>query len=95
MSLQITDNAMSSDVIGATALFEPDAAADGNGAWVLSWVPLRLFTRNQAVTGMQLAETVAQGGGEEDGQVKMWAAELHLTPGEAVDRIRRAAGADR
>ena len=54
----ITEDRMWSDVSPATARYRPDAAADGQGAWVVSWLPSRLLTRSQAVTAMTLAETM-------------------------------------
>jgi hypothetical protein len=39
----------------ATARYSAHAAADGQGAWVVSGWPGRLFTRNQAITAMVLA----------------------------------------
>ena len=50
------------EVIG-TAWFSKDAAADGNGAWIVSIHPLRLFHRDQAVTALTLAERLAAGFG--------------------------------
>jgi hypothetical protein len=32
------------------------AAADGSGAWIVSTPPARLFSRNQAITALTLAE---------------------------------------
>jgi len=40
----------------ATAEFRDHAAADGHGAWIVSCHPGRLFTRNQAITAMVLAD---------------------------------------
>ncbi len=40
----------------ATAEFRDHAAADGHRAWIVSCHPGRLFTRNQAITAMVLAD---------------------------------------
>lgn len=45
----------------ATARFSQYAAADGNGAWIISTHPARLFSRNQAITALTLAERLAAG----------------------------------
>ena len=45
----------------ATAELRERAAADGHGAWVVSCHPGRLFTRNQAIAAMVLAERLAAG----------------------------------
>jgi len=49
-----------------TARFSQHAAADGNGAWGVSTHPVRLFTRNQAITALTLAERLASGYGDDD-----------------------------
>ena len=50
----------------ATAKFSESAAADGRGAWIVPSYPGRLFTRNQAITAMVLAERLAAGYGDDD-----------------------------
>jgi hypothetical protein len=70
MSTQITDILMVSDETPHTATRQPD------GTWLLSWLPDRALTRNQAITGMTLAETVARGiapGGKLWPHVESWA----------------------
>ncbi|MBV9796171.1 MAG: hypothetical protein JO016_19795 [Actinobacteria bacterium] len=62
----------------ATAHCSPDAAADGQGTWVVSGLPSRLFTRNQAITTMVLAERLAAGYGNDDLFVIGWRQELGL-----------------
>ena len=62
----------------ATARFSEDAAADGNGAWIVSTYPARLFSRNQAITALTLAERLAIGYGDDDPFVKSWRKELFL-----------------
>jgi hypothetical protein len=61
----------------ATARLSPDAAAAGGGAWVVSGLPRRLVTRNQAITAIVLAERLAAGYGD-DLFVIGWRAELGL-----------------
>ena len=64
-------------VIG-TARYSAHAAADGQGAWTVSGLPRRLFTRNQAITAMVLAERLAAGYGDDDPFVVGWREELGL-----------------
>lgn len=77
------------------ATWSPDAAADGNGAWVVSWLPLRLLTRNQAITAMTIAETVGTTAVDHTHpmwpHLISWAAELDLTGPDAVARATRTA----
>jgi hypothetical protein len=40
----------------ATARFSRSAAADGNGAWIVSTHPARLFARNGAITVLTAAD---------------------------------------
>jgi hypothetical protein len=64
MAARIEDQFMTAEFDGcviATARYSPGAAADGQGGWVAPGLPRRLFTRNQAITTMVLAETVATG----------------------------------
>ena len=62
----------------ATARFSRHTAADGNGAWIVSTHPARLFYRDQAITALTLAERLAAGFGDDDPFVKCWRAELFL-----------------
>ena len=62
----------------ATAELRKRAAADGHGAWIISCHPGRLFTRNQAITAMALAERLAAGYGDDDPFVIGWREELGL-----------------
>jgi hypothetical protein len=66
------------------------------GTWSLSWLPGRMLTRNQAVTGMTLAEAVGKiqtEGAALDHTHRMWpfienwAGELDLFAPEAVVRV--------
>ena len=54
------------DEIVATARFRQHAAADGSGAWIVSTHPGRLFSRNQAITALTLAERIPAGFGDYD-----------------------------
>jgi hypothetical protein len=81
MAILIESEFMALEVDGAvvaTARFSQHAAADGNGAWIVSTHPARLFTRNQAITALTLAERLAVGYGDDDPFVKSWRAELFL-----------------
>ncbi len=81
MSTKINDESMFLEIDGrviATAQFRENAAADGHGAWIVSCHPGRLFTRNQAITAMVLAERLAGGFGNDDLFVVGWREELGL-----------------
>ena len=81
MAIRIEDNFMALEVDGAvvaTARFSKDAAAGGNGAWIVSTHPLRLFCRDQAITALTLAERITAGFGDDDPFVKTWRKELFL-----------------
>jgi hypothetical protein len=81
MSTKINDESMSREIDGrviATAELRERAAADGRGAWVVSCHPGRLFTRNQAIRAMVLAERLAAGYGDDDAFVVGWREELGL-----------------
>ena len=81
MSTKINDAAMSLEIDGritATAECCQQAAADGQGAWIVSCHPGRLFTRNQAITATVLAERLAVGYGDDDPFVIGWREELGL-----------------
>jgi hypothetical protein len=62
----------------ATARYNERAATDGRSAWVVSDHPKHLFTRNQAITAMVLAERLAAGHGDTDPFVLGWREELGL-----------------
>jgi hypothetical protein len=81
VAIHIEDDFMTLEVHGAvvaTARFSKDAAADGNGAWIVSTHPARLFCRNQAITALILAERLAVGYGDDDPFVIGWRKELFL-----------------
>ena len=81
MAIRINEDFMTltvDDRVVATARFSKDAAADGNGAWIVSTHPLRLFYRDQAITALTLAERLAAGFGDDDPFVKSWRKELFL-----------------
>ena len=81
MNIKITDEAMTSDTTPHST------RPDGDG-WAVTWLPGRVLTRNQAITAMMLAETVA---GDHTGQrwpfIESWANELGMTGTDAVGKI--------
>lgn len=84
MGLHIASNLMFSDVTLHTAREE-------DGTWTVSWLPGHALTRNQAISAMTIAVTVA--GSVEPGDLRWlhvegWAAELGL---KAADAVRMAA----
>jgi hypothetical protein len=87
VSLKITDTEMTSDLSPhfATVLVAP-------GRWLVSWLPVRILSRNEAVTAMTLAETI--GAHEDMGPthrlwpfVTSWAGELGLSPERVVELV--------
>lgn len=92
MSIHITDEAMSSDRTRHRARLWPVPGHQAPGTlWEVTWLPGRYLERNQAITAMVLAETVASGFGDHtDPQwlhVDGWAAELGLSGPDAVGKI--------
>ena len=87
-ALRISDELITSTDTPHVAWRRPDAAAGERAAWAVSWLPLRLLTRRQALVAMMLAEAVSRGIGPDDQQrVESWAHELGLTGPEAIDRL--------
>jgi hypothetical protein len=81
MAARIEDHCMTAEHDGrviATARYSSQAAADGQGAWIVSGLPHRLFSRDQAITAMMLAERLAAGFGDDDLFVIGWRQELGL-----------------
>ena len=81
MAARIEDDFMTAEHGGrviATARYSSDAAADGRGGWSVSDLPHRLFSRDQAITAMVLAERLAAGFGDNDLFVIGWREELGL-----------------
>jgi hypothetical protein len=81
MAARIEDQPMTTEFDGrviATARYTLDAAAGGRGGWIASGLPRRLFSRNQAITVMVLAERLAAGYGDDDLFVIGWREELGL-----------------
>jgi hypothetical protein len=81
MAIRIYDDTMTLEVddrVVATARFSQHAAADGNGAWIVSTHPARLFSRNQTITALTLAERLAAGYCDGDPFVVGWREELFL-----------------
>ena len=83
MAIRIMDDRMTLEIgncFVATARFSEHAAAGGNGAWIISTHPARLFSRNHAITALTLAERLAIGYGEDDPFVMASREELFLCP---------------
>ena len=81
MAARIEAHCMTAEYGGrmiATARYRSDAAANGRDAWVVSGNPRRLFSRDQAITAMVLAERLAAGYGNDDLFVIGWREELGL-----------------
>jgi hypothetical protein len=79
MGARIDDDLMTAEHDGrviATARYRRGAVDDGRGVWAVSGWPGRLFTRNQAITAMVLAERLAAGYGDDDVFVIGWREEL-------------------
>jgi hypothetical protein len=78
---KIDDDCMSLEIDGsvlAAAKLRDRGAVGGRGAWTVSSYPGRLFTRDQAITAMVLAERLAAGFGGDDLFVLGWQEELGL-----------------
>ena len=59
MELRITDDTMTLEIddrVVAIARFSEHAAANSNGAWIVSTDTARLFTRGQAITALTIVE---------------------------------------
>jgi hypothetical protein len=81
MEFRIVDDTMTLEIgncVVASARLSEHAAADGNGAWIVSTHPARLFSRNQEITALTLADRLAIGYGEDDPFVMAWRKELFL-----------------
>jgi hypothetical protein len=79
MATRIEDDFMSAEHDGrviATARYCKDTRDDGRSVWSVSGWPGRLFTRNQAITAMVLAERLAAGNGDDGPFVVGWREEL-------------------
>jgi hypothetical protein len=90
MALQITDTRMTSDTTEHTAHVVIDALPEIG--WEVSWLPYRVFTRDQAVTAMTIAETIAGHPvmtGVQELALDRWAAELGLTGPIAVEEVTK------
>jgi hypothetical protein len=84
VNIKITDQAVTSDTTPHRT------RPDGDG-WAVTWLPGRVLTRNQAITAMVLAETVAGGLGDHTDKrwlfIESWANELGITGADAVGKI--------
>ena len=89
-ALRISDELIASTDIPHVAWRRPNAPAGERGAWVVSWLPLRRLTREQALAAMMLAEVVRRGiRPDEHQRVESWAHELGLTGSEAIARLTK------
>jgi hypothetical protein len=89
MAIRVTETAMTSDETGHNAGWWPNSPANGDGAWVVSWLPHRLLTRNEAMTAMTLAEHITRTSADaDDPLVITWSAELMIEPDIAVRVVR-------
>ncbi|MGW4247219.1 hypothetical protein [Nocardia sp. NPDC004722] len=68
MTLHLTDRSITSDITPEVAYYIPDP---GGGSWMLSWLPGRLLTREQALEGMRLDELLSDPLVE--GEAALWA----------------------
>jgi hypothetical protein len=67
--IRIADDRLSVEIgdrVVAAARFSEYAAADGNGAWIVSAQPARLFSHDQTITALTLAEYLTVGHGDDD-----------------------------
>ena len=81
MAGRIDDEYMTAEWDGrvvATARYCRDAVDDGRGVWAVSGWPGRMFTWNQAITAMVLAERLVAGYSDDDPFVIGWREELGL-----------------
>jgi hypothetical protein len=89
--MHITDTVMTSTDTPHTAVWRAHAAANGQGAWVVSWLPEQPLDRNEAITAMTVAEFVATGARPTDraqwAHVEDWASELGIAVETVVTRL--------
>jgi hypothetical protein len=84
MALTILEDTISSDRTAHAARLAPGE----QHLWEVSWLPGRYMNRNTAITAMTLAEVAAPGdmhaGHRIWGHIQGWAAELGMTPLDAL-----------
>lgn len=96
MTLHLTDRSITSDITPEAAYHLPD---HGDGRWMLTWLPGRILTREQAIQGMRLDELLSDP--RVDGEAVLrsaaiQAAALGLDPTDVVVRLAtRIADRDR
>jgi hypothetical protein len=82
MTTTITDRMIRSTDTPHTASVRPDTY------WTVTWLPKTVLTRNQALTAITLAETIAtqpcEPGNPVRDAIDTWAAELGMTTTEAI-----------
>lgn len=92
MALTITDQIMRSTDTRHTATAWPVPEVPGEPTlWTVTWLPGRNLTRDQAITAMTIAETVATHDMTDNAApvwsaIDSWAAELGITGPNAVSR---------
>ena len=87
-ALRISDELITSTDTPHVVWRRPDATAGERRVWVVSWLPRRLLTKQQALAAMMLAEAVSTGIRPDDQQrVKSWAHELGFTGPEVIARL--------
>lgn len=99
----ITEDQMTSDATHHHAQFLKHRAADGEGGWVVSWLPTRILSQSQAVTAMTIAETVEAHTHEIAAlgvmaitvyespwmhHIEGWAGELHMDTADVLDAVQ-------
>jgi hypothetical protein len=95
MAIQVSDTEMTSDVTRHTAKLVKLPPPLTGYSWQVTWLPGQHLSRNEAITAMTIAETVAahefKPVGTEPGDVDpvwlhidRWAAELGITAPQAV-----------
>lgn len=78
-----------------TSDITPHSARGEGGVWIVTWLPGRALTRNQAITAMMLTEAVAEGSDHTGKRwlfIGGWADELGITGTDAVAKINYHGG---
>jgi hypothetical protein len=87
MAIKIGDTAMTSETTGHSARHLP------SGAWRVTWLPGSDLNRNEAITAMTLAETVANRPVTTEDRlwphIEGWAAELGMGAEAAILGVRQ------
>lgn len=89
MTLDITDDRMSSDVTPHTATRSTEPVP-GERGWLVSWLPGQVVDRNQAISALMLAEEDTKPAGGDQAVIQGLAHELGMC-GDAAIRLVRSA----